>query len=318
MKKLFLSSLVFAMALHATETAPEVSVESTEQKADEVIIAVIHETASEAPADPTEAPQTPAKAPADPTEEYRNKKAYEVIIHDSFYEAEKYKGEIPTAWKEALNAFGYKEDDIEFYTAVRTDNFVERVGNKLVILRPNFFLYCTPEEQKVYVGLRLASLRQGVEYDYGGSHETFCNTKKASISFRQKTMAATALGLMALYHKQFMAKTRQLMPTVKNVLFSHGAALVAGCWLLNKAKELVKKHDEIKQFNEAQLMVVDKLGAEGLISIREKQVNWSNDMAWWWQRKWYYALGKLALGYDSEASLELIQNYIAKKQTASN
>lgn len=308
MKTLLLSGLFFVMALHANDTAlSEAALDETaeiENKNDEVVVAAIPE------------PEKESETPEDPTEKYRNEKAYEAIIHDSYYEAEEYKEEIPQAWKEALEAFGYKEGDIKFYTAVRTNKFVERVGNILVILRPNFFLYCTPEEQKVYIGLQLASLQQDIEMDLGGSHETFCNTTRAELSFRQKTWGLTALGMIALYHKQLMAKTREYAPTVKNILFSQGAALVAGCWLLNKAKELSKKHDEMKKFNEAQLMVVDKLGAEGLLSIREKQVNWGKQLAWWWQYQWYYILGKLELAYNPEASLELIQNYIAKKDTS--
>ena len=31
---------------------------------------------------------------------------------------------------------------------------------------------------------------------------------------------------------------------------------------------------KLKVFNEAQLTVIDKLGAEGLLSMREKQVGW--------------------------------------------
>lgn len=259
-----------------------------------------------------------SEAPKDPTEKYRNKKAHEAIIHDSYYEAQKYTNEIPASWKEALDAFGYKEGDIEFYTAVRTNKFVERVGNKLVILRPNFFLYCTPEEQKVYIALQLASLQQDVEMDLGGSHETFCNTKKAEISFRQKTIGLTALGLIALYHKQMIEKARQFAPTVKNILFSPAAALIAGCWLVNKANELKKEHDKNKQFNEAQFAVIDKLGAEGLLSIREKQVNWGRQNGWWWQRKWHYYLGKLSLVYNPEANLELIKDYIAKKEATTH
>lgn len=257
-----------------------------------------------------------SEAPADPTQKYRNKKAHEAIIHDAYYEAQKYTEELPDAWKEALVAFGYKEDDIEFYTAVRTNKFVERVGNKLVILRPNFFLYCTPEEQKVYIGLQLASLQQDVEMDLGGSHGTFCNTTKRSITFRHTTIGLTTLALLALYHKQIAQISREHAPIVKNVLLSKPVALIGGCFLLNKAKDLLKKHDEIKKFNDAQLTVIDKLGSDGLVSIREKQVTWGKHNGWWIERKWNYLLGKLSLAYSPEANLELITDYIAKKNTS--
>ena len=178
--------------------------------------------------------------PTDPTEKYRNKKAHEAIIHDAYYEAEKIT-DVPAAWREAEKAFGYKEGDIEYYRAVRTNKFVERVGNKLIILWPNFQMYATPEEQKVYIGLQLASLQQDVEMDLGGSHETFCNSKIASISFRKKTIAATAVGLLALYHKQIVEQSRKWAPTVKNVMFSPGMALVAGCWIANEAEGFNKR-----------------------------------------------------------------------------
>lgn len=255
-----------------------------------------------------------SETPTDPTAKYRNKKSYEAIIHDSYYEAERYKGEIPTAWKEALDAFGIKEEDINFWTAVRTDKFVERVGNNLIILRPNFFQYCTREEQKVYIGLQLASLQQDVEMDFEGSHEVFCNTTKRSLTFQQVTVGLTALALTALYGKQAVQKSSEYAPLVKNALFSKAAALIGGCYLLNKANDLAKKRDKIKKFNDAQLIVVDKLGADGLLSIREKQVNWGKNNGWWIERKFHYLLGKLSLAYNPEANLELIKDYVAQKE----
>lgn len=280
MKKLLLSSLVFAFVIHASEE-PENSA-----------------------------------APTDPTAEFRNKKSYKAIIHDSYYEAEEYKGEIPDAWKEALDAFGYKEGDINFWTAVRTDRFVERVGNNLIILRPNFFQYCTPEEQKVYIGLQLASLQQDIEMDFEGSHEVFCNTTKRKLTFKHVTVGLTALALAALYGKQVIQKSREYAPTVTNVLFSKAVALIGGCYALNKANELIKKREKIKKFSDAQLIVVDKLGAEGLLSIREKQVNWGKGNAWWIEHKWNYLMGKLSLAYSPEANLELIKDYVAQKEAA--
>jgi len=244
----------------------------------------------------------------DPTQEYRNKKAYEAIIHDAYYEAQKYTDPIPDAWKEALEAFGYKEGDIEFYTAVRLNNFTERVGNMIVILRPNFFLYLTPAEQQAYIGLQLATLGQDVEFDVGCSHGTFYEF--GLNKFNTTSYTLTALGLLALYGKEIIGYA----PQVKNIVFSKGMGLIGRCFAAIKLHELFKARKGIKQFDEAQFEVIDKLGADGLLSIREKQVNWGKRKSLWIERKLNYLLGKLSLAYDPEANLELIKDYIASQE----
>jgi hypothetical protein len=45
---------------------------------------------------------------ADETQKYLDMKAYEAIIHDAYYEAKPYEGEIPQSWKDAVAKFGYK------------------------------------------------------------------------------------------------------------------------------------------------------------------------------------------------------------------
>lgn len=261
-----------------------------------------------------QASEQPSEQPTDPTQKYRDVKAHEAIIHDAYYEAQKCTGELPAAWKEALNAFGFKEGDINFYTALRTNKFVERAGNNLIILRPNFSLYLTPEEQKAYIGLQLASLKQGVEFDVGGSHGTFY--KPRITGFHKATVALTALGLVALYRNQIIEKSMQWGPSLKNILFSKGGALVAGCFAVNEANRLLGMRDELKKLSEAQFEVIDKLGAEGLLSIRKKQVHWGYKNSSWLVNKWYYLLGKLSLAYAPEADLELINEHIEKKKSA--
>lgn len=70
----------------------------------------------------------------------------------------------------------------------------------------------------------------------------------------------------------------------------------------------------IKILNTAQFEVIDRLGAEGLLSIREKQTHWGTTKASWPVRKLYYLLGKLHLNYSPKANLEEIKEYIAKKK----
>ncbi len=220
---------------------------------------------------------------------------------------------MPASWRDTLSKFGFKEDDINFYTAVRTNKFTERVGNNIIILRPNFFLYLTDAEQSAYIGLKLASLQAGEEFDVGGSHETFYHPKISS--FQKISLGLTALGLLALYHNPIKDKLKMAWPVCKNILLSKGAALVAGCVAANAARGLLNQHGEIKKLSAAQYAVIDKLGSEGILSIREKQVHWGYRNHSWVVNKWNYLLGKFSLVYNPENDLELIKEYIAGKET---
>ncbi len=243
----------------------------------------------------------------DATQKYRNKKAHEATIHDAYYEAKRYQGELPAAWKDTLTKFGYTQEEINFYTAVRMNKFTERVGNNIIILRPNFFLYLTDAEQAAYIGLKLASLQADEEFDVGGSHETFYKPKISE--FQKWSVATVTLGLAALYHEQIAAKSK----AIGSVIFSKGAALIAGVLAVNGTKKLLEEHEEIKKLRAAQCSVIDKIGPDGILSIREKQVHWGYRNHSWLVNKWYYVLGKLGLQYNPESDLEMIKEYIAQK-----
>lgn len=264
------------------------------------------------------ASDAPAES-ADPTQEYRDKKAYEAIIHDAYYEAQRINYELPAPWKDALDKFGFKEDEIHFYTAVRMNRFTERVGNNIIILYPNFFLYLTDAEQAAYIGLQLATLQAGDEFDVGGSHETFYaptpRYKWPLSSFEKMTAAVAAVGLLALYHCQIAEKVQVLWPSVKNTLFSKGGALVGGCLAANTINSIVKNRERIQKLTAAQYVVIDTLGPEGLLSIREKQAHWGRRKNSWLVNKCFYLLGKLSLVYNPETDLELIKEYIAQKDS---
>lgn len=247
---------------------------------------------------------------SDLTDKYRKKKAHEAIIHDAYYEAQKYDKELPEAWKNAVEKFGFKEADIKFWRAVRMNKFTEHVGDNIVFLWPNFLLYNTDKEQEAYVGLKLAALQAGEEFEVGGSHETFYNPKASS--FQAWSLGVLGVGLAGLYHKQIAA----WWPSVSKALFSKGFALIASVFAVNGARKLLEEREDIHKRREFQFAVIDKLGAEGLLSIREKQVEWGKTKASWIVRKVHYLLGKLSLVYNNEADLELIKEYIAKKEAS--
>ena len=185
--------------------------------------------------------------------------------------------------------------------------------NNIIILRPNFFLYLTDAEQSAYIGLKLASLQAGEEFDVGGSDETFYHPKISS--FQKISLGLTALGLLALYHNPIKDKLKMAWPVCKIILLSKGAALVAGCVAANAARGLLNQHGEIKKLSAAQYAVIDKLGSEGILSISEKQVHWGYRNHSWVVNKWNYLLGKFSLVYNPENDLELIKEYIAGKET---
>jgi len=246
----------------------------------------------------------------DPTQQYLDKKAVPAIIHDAYYEAALH-DTLPSSFKKALDAFGFKEDEIQFYTAVRMNKFVERVGNKLIILRPNFFLYLTEEEQAAYIGLQLASLRAGDDNDVGGSHTTFYKPRFSS--FQKTGIGIAALALGALYHNQLLEQSKHMWPLVKNIVFSKGTAVIATYLATNGIRETLHERNYIKQHMAAQNEVVDHLGAEGLLSIRTKQVHWAYNNHSWLINKWYRLLGTLDLVYNPETALERLKKYAASK-----
>jgi hypothetical protein len=191
------------------------------------------------------------------------------------------------------------------------NKFVERVGHCIIILRPNFFLYLTDAEQAAYIGLKLSSLQAGEEFEVGGSHETFYYPKVSS--YKTWSAGAIALGLAALYHSQLINKSKAWWPTISDVIFSKGAALVASVFAFNEAKWILEQREDIKKLTAAQFDVIDKLGPEGILSIREKQAHWGSLNDSWLFNKLFYLFGKLSLVYNPESDLERIKEYIAQK-----
>lgn len=251
--------------------------------------------------------------PQDPTVQYRNKKADLAIIHDKYQEAEAYTNEWPEAWKQAITSFGFKPEEINFYTAVRTNRFVEKVGNNIVLLRPNFFLYLTDAEQAVYIGLELARLKAGDKDILEGSHTT---QKKDSVwlSFNKKVIGAAGLALVYLHFDSIKTQLPNLLSTSKNLLFSKSGAVVSLALLTHLALAAKKQRKKIQEVYEHEYAVIDNLGAEGLLTIRKKQTHWGYNNCSWLTNQWYKLLGKFSLVYNPESSLERLQAYAANKK----
>ncbi len=158
-------------------------------------------------------------------------------------------------------------------------------------------------------------MQAGEEFEVGGSHGTFY--KGNASSFKAWSLGALALGLGALYHEQIIKKARAHWPTISTILFSKGAALAAGIFAVNQTKNILEEKENIEKLSSAQYAVIDKLGPEGILSIREKQVNWgktrNTSLYSRLLNKMHYFLGKFSLVYSPEADLERINEYIAQK-----
>lgn len=262
----------------------------------------------------------------DTTQQYRDKKADLAIIHDAYYEAEQYDtNKLPATVKDAIHKFGFKENEIHFYTATRMNRFTEKVGNNIILLKPNFFLYLTDSEQADYIALQLAAIKARHEDPLGGSHGTF--SKSIFTPFQKKTFAITAgttsLILGALHYKDLFNAAQLVWPPIKkglshtkNALFTKEAGLIATCVAINAAVYLTQKRNKIKEIVEAEYSVIDHTGGQSLISAREKQVHWAYNNHSWLSNQWYKFLGYFYLEYNPESDLERLKAYIAQKNSS--
>jgi hypothetical protein len=84
---------------------------------------------------------------------------------------------------------------------------------------------------------------------------------------------------------------------------------------------LVKGHyqqNKIKRYLQHELDSIDVMGADGLISAREKQVNWGKNNASWLQYQWGKFKGNLFLDMNPEVELGRIMEHVARKNEAVN
>lgn len=245
----------------------------------------------------------------DKTQEYKNKKAHEAIIHDTYDEAMKLE-DVPSSYINLIKQFDLKPEDINFYTAVRMNRFVEKVGNNIMLLHPNFFLYLTEQEQLAYIAIQLARIKAGDNPELGGKHDPAKRTLK-----RVKDCSVVAIGLFlaGMYHKEIMHAVQEYWPAVKEVIFSKTGAVIGGIVLLNMLLRAQYERAKLKTFLQRELESTDVVGAEGLITIREKQVHWGKNKASWLEYQWGKLMGNLYLDMNPEVELERIKNHVAHR-----
>ena len=261
---------------------------------------------------------TPNQTEKEKTDQYRTKKAHEAIIYDTYQEVMPYEGEIPQAYKDAIRAFGLDEQDIHFYTAVRMNRFVEKVGNNIILLRPNFFLYLTEQEQVAYIGIQLARIKAGDKKELGGKHDP---RKQSLKQFRKISAIATVLLFMAIYRKELKADLSNFwdymrfygLPLIKDILLSPAGMLVGGFLTYNAIAKILAKREDLKDFLKYEFDSIDTLGVDGLVDARERQVVWGKRNSSWISYQWHKLLAKLYLEMMPEVELERIKEHVAQK-----
>lgn len=255
---------------------------------------------------------------SDQTEKYRTMKAHEAIIYDTYQEAIPFEGEIPQAWQDAIIKFGLDLNDIHFYTAVRMNRFVEKVGNNIILLRPNFFLYLTEQEQAAYIGIQLARIKDGDNKELGGKHDP---KKQFTKRFQKVSAFLTVLLFVAIYRKELKTDLSNLwdyirftgLPLAKDILLSPAGMLASAFLAYNGLAKVFAKQEELKDFLKYEFDCVDTLGAEGLVAARERQVGWGKRNASWISYQWHKLLAQFYLEMMPEVELERIQEHVAKK-----
>jgi len=243
---------------------------------------------------------------SDSTEQYRAQKAHEAIIYDTYDEV-MFLEDIPQAYKDAILEFALDPNDIHFYTAVRMHRFVKKVGNNIVLLWPNFFLYLTEQEQVSEIGVQLARIKAGDNRELDGKHNP---SKKRLQNFRKITVAITALLLAGIYRNELIAVGHAAWPYVKEGICSKAAKLIAACIGTNTVAKSLYAQEKLKKFSQYEFDSVDTLGAEGLIGVRERQVVWGKLNSSWPAYQWYKLLGRLYLTMMPEVELERINEHL--------
>lgn len=246
----------------------------------------------------------------DKTQQYKDKKAHEAIIHDTYDEAMKLEN-VPQAYTDLVKQFGLDPDEIIFYTAVRMNRFVEKVGNFIVLLHPNFFLYLTEQEQLAYIAIQLAHIKAGDNTELGGKHDPEKRTVKG---VQDCSLAMLAAFIAGMHYQDISGAAQEWWPTIQKFVYSKTGAVIIGLLVLNALLKGRYTQHTLKRFLQRELESVDVMGAQGLISAREKQVHWGKRNASWLEYQWSKLKGLLFLDMNPEVELGRIKDYVAQNE----
>jgi hypothetical protein len=232
-------------------------------------------------------------------------KATEAIIYDTYSEAMPLL-ELPPEYKKLLSLYGFGPNDVQFYTAVRMNHFAESVRNSIVLLRPNFFIYLSEQEQLAVIATQLENIRSS-----GSSESELYNA--ATQKFQEVTAAvttATALALLVAYGGTLFRLIKSAAPVARDIVTSTPGLIIGMALAILLTNKAIYTSAAYERKLQNELAVLSKIGPGGLISLREKQVIWGKNNFSWLTYQWYKLLGKLYLAESAEAQLERYQAYL--------
>lgn len=237
-------------------------------------------------------------------ETFKNTKAFQAIIHDTYKEAMPME-QVPEAYINAVKKMGLSPDEVKFYTAVRMDRFVEKVGNYVMLLRPNFFLYLTEEEQVANIAIQLSRIKAG-----DVSEISTYNQDTQNLRTLNKASLAACAGATAFYSRDAIMSA---LPYVRNFATSKAGLFVGAVGLANLLAYVLYKQKETQSLTQHELNVLDVMGPEELIKIRERQTHWGKQRASWTYPIYKFIYGDLGIGEMPETQLEKYHKHLAEK-----
>ncbi len=238
-----------------------------------------------------------------PKQDYRFEKAHDAIIYDNYIQAQPYTKHLPPAYLEMLQKFNINPEDVRFYTATRMDRFVEKVGNNIILLFPNFFLYLTEEEQAAEIATQLGYISRNENPEVEQKNLKLLN------KFKKYSLLAAGGFLALAYAQEIKAHASE----IKTVLTSKAALIIGSCLAANFIADQWYEYSENQTARKNQFEVLNIIGSENWIATKEKQVQWGKINSGILYN-WYYLLGKLGLAYMPEVELQKYQEHIDAQQ----
>lgn len=239
-----------------------------------------------------------------PEQNYRSDKAYEAIIHDDFNEAKPYT-ELSNSLQKLIKDFGLELDDVKFYTATRMNRFVDKVGNNIMLLFPNFFLYLSEEEQLAEIAIQLYRIKNN---DYREIPKF--NENRAWYKAFKKNSALVAGGLLAcMYRNELLHYGSSAVAYLKDFLKTPGGCVAGLYGISNLVAKILYTQNERAAARAAEFGTLDIIGAQSWKEIKKKQIEWGKRKSGWFVYQCYKILGLLDMCYLPEIELQRYEEH---------
>lgn len=251
-------------------------------------------------------------------QDYLKEKAWEARIYDDYREAMPFKEPLPLFIQKLLEKFELSEKDVRFYTATKMDHFVEKMGNNVIMLRPNFFLYLNEEQQATEIVNQLARIKAGDKTEIAA----YDLPKKYLNNFKIGTSVLGVLGCAGICYKDVIAIYKEHLPALKKGLTKvqegpllKAAALIGGYFAANKIADVLYSRAKNKKAEEYEFAALDIIqGKKEWREVKEKQKAWQKKNLSWIGYRWNKLKAAFHLSFDAETAMNRYEAHLAYKQ----